>query len=105
MKSLIDIFYLGNQPNIIESIMQRKSNSEKYPEAWEFFIEHARNMENEPECKLGKYRIPKPDLSGQFLYHDRVEMLFQIFKDEFYKPSLNSPSIYGKIQYIVETFK
>lgn len=84
--------------------MERESNSEKYPEAWQFFIEHARNMRNEPESRLGKYRVPKPDMSGDFLYHDRVEILFHIFKNEYYKPSINSHSVYGKIQYIVENF-
>ena len=43
-------------------------NSEKYPEAWAFFIEHARNIE------------------------------------EFYRSSLDSPSLYGKIQGIIEKF-
>jgi hypothetical protein len=80
-------------------------NSKKYPEAWSFFIKHARNMENTDDEKLGKYRIPKPDMSGDFIYNDRVEMLFQVFKNEFYKPNLESPSVYVKIQYIVEKFK
>jgi hypothetical protein len=79
-------------------------NSKKYPEAWNFFIEHARNMENTEFEHLGKYRIPKPNMSGDFIYHDKVEMLFQVFKDEFYKPSISSPSVYGKIQYIVGNF-
>ena len=76
----------------------------KYPECWEFFIEQARNMEDEPEGRIGKYRVPKPDMSGEFLYHDKVEWLFQMLKDEWYKPQPNSPSVYGKIQYIVENF-
>ncbi len=81
-----------------------KSNSEKYPEAWEFWIENARNMEDEEEVVLGKYRIPKPDMSGDFLYHDDVGILFLIFKKHFYKIDINSPSVYGKMQYIVQNF-
>lgn len=80
------------------------SNAEKYPEYWSFFIEQARNMDGEPEGSIAKYRVPKPDQSGEFLYHDRVEILFQMLKDIWYKPSINSPSIYGKIQYIVDNF-
>jgi hypothetical protein len=80
------------------------SNSEKYPEAWAFFIKQARNMKNTEFKYLGKYRIPKPDRSGDFIYHDRVEILFQLLKDEWYKPSINSPTVYGKIQYIVQNF-
>jgi hypothetical protein len=39
-------------------------NSKAYPEAWEFFIEHARNIKNEPDiAHLGDYRISKPDES------------------------------------------
>jgi hypothetical protein len=79
-------------------------NSKKYPEAWGFFIEHARNMENTEFESLGKYRIPKPDLSGDFIYNNRVEMLFQDLKDLFYNESLESPSVFGKIQYIVNNF-
>lgn len=79
-------------------------NSKKYPDAWSFFIENARNMENTEFEYLGKYRIPKPDMSGDFIYNDRVEILFQDFKNEFYKPSLKSHSVYGKIQCIVENF-
>lgn len=81
-----------------------KCNSEAYPECWAFFIEHARNMKGEPEAKLGKYRVPKPDRSGDFLYHDNVHTLFQLLKEEWYKISLDAPSVYGKIQYIVEKF-
>jgi hypothetical protein len=79
-------------------------NSKKYPEAWNFFIEHARNMENTEFERFGKYRIPKPDKSGDFLYHDDVGWLFWYFKEEFYKPNLNSHSVHGIIQYVVENF-
>ena len=82
-----------------------QSNSQKYPEAWKFFIEHARNMENTEFEIYGKYRIPKPDMSGDFIYSNCSGMLFWLFKEDFYKPSLNSHSVYGKIQYIVENLK
>lgn len=84
--------------------IMKTRNSEKYPEAWKFFIEHARNMEGTEFDKYGKYRISIPDLSGDFIYSNDVGILFIKFKDEFYKPSINSPSVYGKIQYIVEKF-
>ena len=80
------------------------SNSEKYPECWEFFVNQARNMEREPGESMGKYRVPVPDRSGNFLYHDRVEVLFQLLKQEWYKPRIESPSVYGKVQFIVENF-
>jgi len=80
------------------------SNKVKYPECWIFFVEQARNMEGEPESKMGKYRVPKPDGSGEFIYHNKIEILFQLLKEEWYKPSLESPSAYGKIQFIVNTF-
>lgn len=80
-------------------------NSKKYPEAWEFFIEHARNIENEPDIShLGKYRIPKPDRSGKFLYANNPGLLFIKLKNTFYNIDINSPSVYGKIQYIVNNF-
>lgn len=79
-------------------------NSKEYPEAWEFFKEHARNVEGEEEGEIAKYRIPKPDKSGEFIYHNNVGVLFHLFRIEFYKPSINSPSVYGKIQYIVDNF-
>lgn len=85
--------------------MKQVSNKIKYPEAWEFFMEHARNMEDEEECKWGKYRIPVPDMSGNFIYSDDVGVLFLMFKEEFYKPQLNSLSLYGKIQYITDNFR
>jgi hypothetical protein len=81
-----------------------ESNSKKYPEAWIFFTQHTRNIQNTEFELMGRYRISKPDMSGEFIYHDKVEMLFQIFKDEYYKPSINSHSIYGKIQHIVDNF-
>jgi len=85
---------------------ERKSNHELYPECWEFFIEHARNITGEPDiCHLGNYRIPVPDMSGNFIYADHPGVLFSKLKDKFYEPSLNSPSVYVKIQYIVTKFK
>lgn len=85
--------------------MQQISNKNKYPEAWEFFIKHARNIEDEEESKYGKYRIPVPDMSGNFIYSDHPGVLFLKFKEEFYKPRLNSHSLYGKIQYIADNFR
>lgn len=85
--------------------MKQISNAIKYPEAWKFFIEHARNMEDEIESEHGKYRIPIPDRSGNFIYADCPGVLFLLFKEEFYKPRLESPSLYGKIQYIADNFR
>lgn len=81
------------------------SNSEIYPEAWAFFTEHARNLEGTEFETISKYRIPKPDLSGDFIYANCTSILFVRLTSEFYKPSLNSHSVYGQIQYIVRTFK
>ena len=80
------------------------SNEKLYPEAWNFFVKHARNMEGLPEAKIGKYRISLPDGSGDFIYNDKVEILFILFRIEFYKSSIKSPSIYNQIQYIVNNF-
>jgi hypothetical protein len=82
------------------------SNKIKYPQAWAFYIEHARNMMEEEDCKYN-YRIPKPNMSGDFIYADKVEHLWSMFIRAWHDPrdGLNSPSLYGKIQYIVETFK
>lgn len=83
----------------------RISNKEAYPECWEFFIEQARNLENEPDyTPEKKYSVPYPDRSGRFIYADDTPLLFRKLLNEFYKPSLDSPSVYGKIQYIVQTF-
>jgi len=84
------------------------SNSEKHPDAWEFFIENARNMEKEEEVIYGKYRIPHPcstlgDI--RFIYANDSGELWSKFIEEWYKPDLNSQSAYGKIQAIVEKFK
>lgn len=84
--------------------MEKVSNEVKYPEAWKFFEEHARNIEDEEESKYGKYRIPSPDMSGSFIYADCPGVLFLLFKEEFYKPRLHSLSVYGRIQYIVRNF-
>jgi len=78
-------------------------NSEKYPEAWAFFIEHTRNIMGLPQFTMN-YRVPKPDMSGDFIYSNDVGMLFYLFRQEFYKPSINSHSLYGKIQYVVQNF-
>jgi len=81
------------------------SNSVKHPEAWKFYIEQARNIENEPDISmLGKYRIPVPNRSGLFIYADTVEELWSRFIKSWYEVDLNSESVYGKIQYIVQHF-
>lgn len=81
------------------------NNAENFSEAWSFFKEHARNVTKTPLCVYGKYSIPKPDRSGEFIYADDPGVLFQKFREEFYKPSLESESTYGKIQAIVKQFK
>lgn len=84
----------------------RLSNKDLFPECWEFFIDFARNITEEDDIKhLGNYRISAPDMSGRFIYADDPGVLFNKLRKEFYKPSLDSPSVYGKIQYIVEKFK
>lgn len=81
------------------------SNAIKHPEAWAFYIEQARNIENEPTINsLGKYRIPVPNKSGQFIYADDAGELWGKFIKEWYTVDLNSESLYGKIQYIVQHF-
>lgn len=84
----------------------RISNEEKHPEAWKFYIEMARNIEQESDIShLGNYRISVPDMSGNFIYAKTVEELWRRFIVSWYEPNLNSESVYGKIQYIVEKFK
>ena len=73
------------------------SNKIKYPDCWAFFEEHARNQGDH-------YTVPKPDMSGDFLRHKRVEILFQILLQEFYKPNVKSASLYGTIQGITTRF-
>ena len=84
--------------------MKKISNKEKYPEAWAFYVEHARNMME--ENYEFNYRIPIPDLSGNFINADTPEQLWSRFIRSWFntKQGLNSPSIYEKIQYIVNTF-
>lgn len=85
--------------------MAAVSNSEAYPECWAFFIEHARNLEDEPDYTPNKkYSAPWPDMSGRFIYANDTPLLWRRLFFEFYKPGPNSPSVYGKIQYIVKTF-
>jgi hypothetical protein len=84
------------------------ANSIKHPEAWKFWIEQCRNITEEPNlCELGDYRIPVPDQSGNFLYGETLHIMWNKFIRAWYSPKLglNSPSAYGKIQYIVEKFK
>ena len=82
------------------------SNSERYPEAWAFYIEHARNMGGTEFEIDGKYRIPVPDMKTpiEYIHTDTVEMLWSQFISRWYREDLNSPSLHGKIQYIVNNF-
>jgi hypothetical protein len=82
-----------------------ESNSQSHAEAWEFYIEQARNIMEEPDIvHMGNYRIPIPNMSGDFIYADSPEILWKKFIISWYKTDINSSSVYGKIQYIVETF-
>jgi len=84
---------------------KRIKNSEKHPEAWAFYIAQARNIVDEPTLnKFGKYRIPEPNRSGSFIYADKVEELWSRFIEAWYTEDINSESVYGKIQYIVNHF-
>ena len=84
---------------------KRRSNKELFPEAWAFFIEHTRNLEYEADyVPEKKYSVPWPDMSGRFIYANDTPLLFRRLVAVFYKPSLNSPSVYGKIQYQVHNF-
>lgn len=84
---------------------RRTSNEEAFPECWAFFIEHARNLEHEPDfTPEKKYSIPSPDRSGSFIYAADTPLLFRRLKEKFYEHSLDSPSVYGRIQYIVNNF-
>ena len=76
-------------------------NSKDYPEAWKFFIEYARNIKGCEDEHLGLYCIPHPS-NGTFIYANDVGILFAKLRDIFYTPSLDAPSVYGKIQYIVQ---
>ncbi len=81
------------------------SNKERHPEAWDFFAEQARNITQEIELSdLGNYRIPKPNKSGDFLYADKVEELWCMFILQWYKEDVNSESVRGRMQYIVNNF-
>ena len=87
-------------------IMKRQSNKKLHPEAWEFFVEQARNITEEEDLNhLGNYSIPVPDMSGNFIYTDTVEQLWIRFIQAWYRPSLNSHSVRGKIQYIAINFR
>ena len=81
-----------------------ESNKEKYPEAWSFYVLQARNMENTDEEHLGKYRIPAPDFSGNFIHADDPGKLWARFIVAWYRVDKNAHSVYGQIQYIVEHF-
>ena len=69
---------------------KRRSNKN----SWVFFIEYARNLENEPDyVPEKKYSVPWPDMSGRFIYANDTTLLFRRLVAEFYKPSLNSPPV------------
>lgn len=56
--------------------MKKIGNSQKYPEAWKFYEEQARNITGERDLlHMGNYRIPVPNMSGDFIYADTVESL------------------------------
>jgi len=61
-------------------------------------------MEGTEELAKGKYRVPTPDKSGRFIYADCPALLFTKLKHEWYKPRVDSPSVYGRVQYIVSNF-
>ncbi len=79
-------------------------NSKKYPEVWKVFARDARNISMTEEGKMfGNYVIHHPT-KDEWIYSNDVGMLFWKFKEAWYEPSLNSPSVYGKIQYIADNF-
>lgn len=84
---------------------KRISNEVAYPDCWQFFIDFARNITEEEDINhLGNYRISYPDMSEEFIYAQDTPELFKKLHYEWYKIRLDSPSVYGKIQYIVQTF-
>ena len=57
------------------------TNSERYPEAWAIFVEHARNIQG---LNLGAdYEISHPDRSGRFIQANSPEMLFFKFNEAY----------------------
>lgn len=82
------------------------SNKDKYPEAWNFYVREARNIQEESDLnRLGNYRIPKPDKSGKFIYAETIEQLWSRFIIIWHTiTSLNAPTCRGKIQYITQVF-
>lgn len=82
-------------------------NSEKYPKAWAFFEEQARNITAEQDLvHLGNYRIPCPDASGKFIYAKNVVELWSRFINFWTVNVGEDPAeqVYHKIQYIVNHF-
>jgi hypothetical protein len=82
------------------------SNKKKHPEAWAFYVEHARNMEGTEFEYLGKYRVPVPDMRTpvEFIYADDPGPLWGKYIERWYRDDLKSPSVRGKIQFIVNNF-
>ena len=84
---------------------KRKGNSIDHPEAWAFFIKQARNIEKEPDINsLGKYRIPEPNQSLNFIYANDPGELWGKFIRIWYAESLNAESLQGRIRYIAHNF-
>ena len=82
---------------------KKTGNDKKHPEAWNFYIKQAKNISETELNYLGNYRIPVPDMSGDFIYTQTVEELWDKFIQSWYRiESLNAPTIKGKIQYIVK---
>lgn len=59
-------------------------------------------MEELELVHLGNYRIPEPFESGNFIYADDVKELWTKFIYKWNEIRIDSPSVYGKIQYIVK---
>ena len=92
--------------NPFKNYIMKKTNSELYPECWDFFIDFAKNITQEDDIKhLGNYRISLPNTKGEFIYADCTGILFNKLKKEFYKKSSERLSAYGNIQYIIEKYK
>lgn len=64
------------------------SNSERFPEAWEIYIESVRKwkVDNDKDfCKGWKYGIPNPKNLQEYLYSDCPGKLFLKFKTLYYQ--------------------
>jgi hypothetical protein len=62
-------------------------NSEKYPEAWNIYIDCVRKWEEDDEEKYPeglRYGIPNPQKPNEYLFSDCPGKLFIKFKDLYY---------------------